>query len=60
MQLRNISKKEVRSTVNNPDDLYGKPRGEMVAVKKIGDRTLKIAYVKYSDHYKIITPMIEE
>lgn len=59
MKTRGISQKEVEITVLFPDRWYYGSQGEINAVKKFDNKTIRIAYNSLSNYIKIITAIKE-
>jgi len=56
LKVRTIPENLIADAVKNPDSvLYDRKSGYFIAVKKVEERLLIVAYLMHEDHAKIIT-----
>lgn len=59
MTERGVSEAEVEATVLTPDSWEYGEDGELIAAKKIGRYTIRVAYLSLPEAPKILTVMVE-
>ncbi|MEM3673644.1 MAG: DUF4258 domain-containing protein [Candidatus Bathyarchaeia archaeon] len=55
MRYRSISKTSVEEVVQNPDSIFITRFGRSAALKRYGDRFLKVIYEKSNDKITVVT-----
>jgi len=55
MRHRTISKANVEDTIRNPDFSFITHLGRLVALKRYGNKFLKVIYEKSNDKIKVVT-----
>ena len=55
MRFWNVPVEDVQSTLANPDRVLPTEKGRLNAIKRLGDRLLRVTYNEEADHILIIT-----